>query len=129
MTRRRRLNVAAGFIVVIAKGCSLASWKHECRNIRVDLALLNKDGRERRIGVDTVAPRLLLFDVGRNVYYDQSDKLICDPWNYRLPARNLAGVIKRENNGERRKYWNTVFRNFTSIETAFFIPTFDFSTG
>lgn len=55
-------------------------------------------------------PQLLLFDVERNVCYDQSDKLICDPWNYRLPARNLAGVIKRENNGERRKYSKMIFR-------------------
>lgn len=55
-------------------------------------------------------PQLLLFDVERNVCYDRSDKLICDPWNYRLPARNLAGVIKRENNGERRKYSKMIFR-------------------
>lgn len=57
--------MAAGFIVVIAKGCSLVSWKHECRNIRVDLALLNKDGRERRIGVDTVSPPAIIIRCGK----------------------------------------------------------------
>lgn len=82
------------------------------------------------MGVDTFAAGYYYSMWEGKVCYDQSDKLICDPWNYRLPARNLAGVIKRENNGERRKYSRIVFpfsQVLSPAASPSIVRTFNFS--